>query len=461
MNELGAIDNREVAEVPKLLGVLGALVPAFGAGLALTAAFPVAVPAFGPEPLFDAVPRELLALVAAAYWYRESQRRRYWTGAVAAFAHFMSLLFWLLVAMGEFGKMPWYQSVPALSLLSAYCALYLAALAPLTAMLMARVRLPGPLLFAASLVFLEWLRTHALTGFPWGVWGYSQARNLPLANLASIAGVYGVSALIAGVGAACVDAWRERRWPLGALVFTLGAHVLGAAIWLSDREPPDAQPLRVALLQGNIRQEVKNRGVVAGARIAAVYKQLADQAQAGSDLVVWPESAWPYALKLNSTRFPVERDVPVVVGTVQRGDDGTGRVAHNSSVYVGPGGVVQGSQHKLHLVPFGEYVPMRWLLPVERVVPGMVDFTPGEQAAPLGDERIGVLICYDGIFPAIGRAHALAGAELLANITNDAWYGVTSGPLHHLDFYVFRAIETGRYVVRATNTGYSAVVQPT
>lgn len=438
------------------------LLRAAGAGLMLTASFPMAVPAFGAAPLLDWGPRELFILPAAAYFYAQGLRGAFRGAWVAGFAHFLTLLFWLYVAMNEFGRMPWYQAIPALSLLAAYCSLYLAALPPLFAILLRRVRLPAPLLFGISVVFLEWLRSHALTGFPWGLWGYSQARNLPLANLSAWGGVYLVSAAVAVLGALAFEVGRARggRHLVVLAATTALLHGAGALRLALDREESGVEPISVALLQGNIRQEVKNRGVLAGARVAAVYEELARQAL-DADLLLWPESAWPYALDLDSPWFPVERDVPMVVGVVQGQGRGTEQVAHNSSVYVEPGGRIGGRQHKLHLVPFGEYVPLRWLLPVDRVVPGLIDFTPGTGAHPVGAERIGVLICYDGIFPDIGRAHAAAGAEILANLTNDAWYGRTSGPLHHLDFYVFRAIETGRYVLRATNTGYSAVIRPT
>lgn len=438
------------------------LLTAVAAGLALTAAFPVALPVFGPEPLLDGFPRELLILPAAAFFYAEALRGRVQGAWLAGLVHFVSLLFWLYVAMHEFGGMPWYQAVPPLLLLAGYCSLYLAALPRLFAWLERRVRGPGPALFAAAVVFLEWLRSQLLTGFPWGLWGYSQARNLPLANLAAWGGVYLVSALLAAAAALAYDAWRRRdRLRLAGLLLTaLVVHGLGAARIALDDEDPGAEPMEVALLQGNIRQQIKNQGVLAGARIAAIYRDLAERA-GDVDLVVWPESAWPYALELDDLHFPVEREVAMVVGVVQGQGRGRERVAHNSSVHVRPGGRISGRQHKLHLVPFGEYVPLRGLLPVERVVPGLVDFVPGAGAAPIGDERVGVLICYDGIFPEIGRAHAAAGAWVLANLTNDAWYGASSGPLQHLDFYVFRAIETGRYVLRATNTGYSAVVTPT
>ncbi|MEM6734040.1 MAG: apolipoprotein N-acyltransferase, partial [Myxococcota bacterium] len=384
--------------------------------MSLTLAHPLVLPLFGPTPLLDFGPRELFILPGAAYLYilatrRNTRKRR---ALLVGFVHYATLLFWLDIAMNEFGGMPRYQSLSVLALLAGYLALFTMGLPPLAAWLAARVSVPRPLCFAAAVISLEWARTHALTGFPWGLWGYSQARNLPLANLAAWGGVYLVSACIAVAAAWTVDAARKRAsWTL-LLLFLIGIHLLGALRLWNDTE--QGKSLSVALLQGNIKQELKNQGVASGPQIARVYKKLLDQA-GDVDLAVWPESAWPYSLSLDSEFFTIDRDIGMVVGLVRRGRVEDSRVAYNSSVYVSAGGRIEGGQHKLHLVPFGEYVPLRWLLPVEKFVPGMSDFSPGQRAAPVGPERVGVEICYDGIFPSINRAHVTAGAELLANLT--------------------------------------------
>jgi apolipoprotein N-acyltransferase len=130
----------------------------------------------------------------------------------------------------------------------------------------------------------------------------------------------------------------------------------------------------------------------------------------------------------------------------------------NSAIFVDGGRWITGRYDKRHRVPFGEFVPFRALLPVGKVVPGSLDFTPGESAAPIGEPPLGVLICYDGVFPELARASAREGAGLLVNLTNDGWYGVSSAPWQHRDFYVLRAIETGKPVLRAANNGLSALI---
>lgn len=436
----------------------GRLTASFGAGLAFTAAFPIVLPATGPTPVLDWAPRELLVLPAAAYFFALARMpaRRFRWAFLTALVHFTTLLFWLGLAMVDFARMPLFQAVPAVALLAAYCSLYLAAVPDLAAWLFQRVALPRWILFPAAVVATEWARTHWLTGFPWGVWGYSQARNLPLANLAAFGGVYLVSAVIALAAALLVER-RSRSTLLGVLIC---AHVPGTVRMIAYSDPP-TDGVQVALLQGNIRQDLKNRGTASGPQVAQIYRDLLREAESARvDLALWPESSWPYPHSMSSPRFSVNASVPMIVGLLQTAIAPGGYRAFNSSIYVEAEGEITGSQHKQHLVPFGEYVPLRWLLPVEKVVPGMIDLTPGEKAEPLGPHRVGVQICYDGIFPELGRAHARSGAELLANLTNDGWYGISSGPFHHRDFYVFRAIETDRFVLRATNTGVSAVIGP-
>lgn len=432
---------------------------AIGAGIALTVAFPVVFPVTGPEPIFDWAPRELCVLPAALYFYRLASApgpRVRWA-FLAGFVHFVTLLYWLGLAMVDFARMPLVQAGPAVALLAGYCALYLAVLPDLSAWLFKRVALPRWLAFAAAVVVLEWARTHLLTGFPWGLWGYSQARNLPLAGLAAMGGVYLVSAVLAAVAALIAE---RRSWTLIVSVVLL-VHVPGAQRLVSDSDPREGDGLRIALLQGNIRQDLKNEGVAAGPRVAQIYRDLLREAESRDvDLVLWPESSWPYPHSVSSPRFSVVASVPMIVGVLRTETTAEGYRAFNSSIYVERGGDISGGQHKQHLVPFGEYVPMRWLLPVDKFVPGLVDLTAGERAEPVGPARVGVQICYDGIFPGLARAHARSGAEFLANLTNDGWYGISSGPFHHRDFYVFRAIETDRFVLRATNTGVSAVIGP-
>ncbi|MBI5509155.1 MAG: apolipoprotein N-acyltransferase [Deltaproteobacteria bacterium] len=447
-------------------------------GLALLAgglgalAFPFVLPGLGARPLLDALPRELLILPAAAILYRLSggptrRRGRVLACFVAGVCHFGLLLYWLDIAMVRYGHMPQWQAVPALALLVCYCALYWGALPIVRAWLEELPRLGPPIAFALAVLFLDWLRGVLFSGFPWGLWGYSQARNLALLQLARLAGVSGISfvlAVAAGLGA---EAWQERKTRRGRLLFgrlcavLLSAHAIGAVL-LWTRADDEGDGVRATLVQGNIEQGMKNRDSEFRAQILSVYLRLSAAAEAaGAELVVWPEASWPGHVDVGRARFTeLHNRVPTLLGASTyrwAGDDTT---AYNSALWVDTDGHIAGRYDKQHLVPFGEYVPLRFLLPVEKLVPGMVDFSAGASAAPVGSPATGVLICFDGIFPGIARAEAAAGATLLANLTNDGWYGVSSAPFQHRDFYVLRAVETDRHLLRAANNGLSLFISP-
>ena len=316
------------------------------------------------------------------------------------------------------------------------------------------------------MVLLEWLRTIVITGFPWGLWGYSQTRNLFFLQLASVVGVYGVSWMIALV-AALAGEWVNAEDKIGRRMnfirfagTLLCIYGLGGILFLSS-EMPAGEKLRVGLIQGNIEQTLKSRSSIYRRQIREKYMKLSRTAfDAGANLIVWPEAAWPGHVRAESKALR-DFDLPgdTIMGASTYLKEGKGKhKLHNSAFYFRNKEIV-GRYDKLHLVPFGEYVPLRGILPVEKFVPGMADYSAGQSHAPLAD-KWGVLICYDGIFPEIAREHVLAGATLLANLTNDAWYGVSSAPYQHRDFYALRAVETGRWLVRTANTGISVFFDP-
>jgi len=383
--------------------------PSFGlavvAGLAGALAFPLVIPGCGATPSLDLAPREAAIFVSAAILFRlctatQSLRRRALFGLLAGVVHFGVLLYWLDIAMADYGHMPQWQALPALLLLVASCAAFWAAL-PLVVDLLRRVPALGrPLAFALAVVFLEWLRGTLASGFPWGLWGYSQARNAPLLQLASLGGVYAVSFVIALVGAwgARALSWRGTREGRRAASRCVGllvtSHLVGAVLLWAHTD--DAGPgLRVALLQGNVAQEVKNQDEKFQDAILERYLQLSREATArGVDLIIWPEAAWPGRVLARSTRLEeFAPSVATLIG-VSAYDWVDRRLrATNSAFWIEAGGNVTARYDKQHLVPFGEYVPLGRFLPVDKFVTGMVDFSAGDSARPTGPPGVGVLIC--------------------------------------------------------------------
>lgn len=320
-------------------------------------------------------------------------------------------------------------------------------------------------LYPAAWMLGEWLRGWALTGFTWLQVGYAQI-DAPASGWLPVAGVYGAGALAAFVAGAL--AWallgRDRR----AFALLGGAAVLwgaGAVLARVEWTRPAGPPVEVAIVQGNVAQDRKWRPEMRGPtldRYAALTRRHFD-----ADLVVWPESAMPGFLDtLEAFTRPLAAEAAgrgsvVLAGVPTR--HGPGGRYMNSVVMLGPGPGA-GIYHKRRLVPFGEYLPLSPLIRpvVEALGIRLADFSPGPRdQAPLriGPHVLGVSICYEIAFGEEVRL-ALPEAALLVTVSNDAWFGDSIGPHQHLEMARARAAETGRWLVRSTNTGLSAVVSP-
>ncbi len=230
-----------------------------------------------------------------------------------------------------------------------------------------------------------------------------------------------------------------------------------------------APHLGVALVQGNIDQDMKWNPLFQSQTID-IYRSLSRQAApAGGGLIVWPETAAPFYFQQRDAMQAAVVDVARTSGSAllfgsPSYESDNGRIAYmNSAFLLKPDGTVNGRYDKVHLVPYGEYVPLRRFFPfIGKLVAGVGDFKPGKGFYPLTIDglRLGVLICYEGILPEAARAYKREKSHLLVNMTNDAWFGRTSAPYQHLSMTVFRAIETRLYLVRAANTGISAIIDP-
>jgi len=232
--------------------------------------------------------------------------------------------------------------------------------------------------------------------------------------------------------------------------------------------------LRIALLQGNIPQDVKWSRDFRD-RTMAIYDRLSRQAAKESnassggrlDLLVWPESAVPFFFQDEPQqadkvrRLAQELAVSILLGSPAHESRNGQSSFFNSAYMITPDGTTAGRADKLHLVPFGEYVPWGRFFPfISKIVEGIGDFVPGETARvlPAGGIKLGTMICYEAIFPDIARRYVANGARIMVNITNDAWFGRSSAPYQHLAMAAFRAVETRTPLVRAANTGITAFV---
>jgi apolipoprotein N-acyltransferase len=458
-------------------------------GLLGAAAFPIAFPVGPRRELFASGILEPLAFVCLVPLLvgcrRLSPWRAFGAGMLAGMVFFTGAFWWVNVAMVTFGGMPNWLSIPALELLVAWCALHWAIAAGAVRVVERGLGWPMGWTVAPVWMATELMRNYFCSGFPWANLGYTQTRNLWFHQIASLGGVYLVAFAVALVNGALFEAWRcwrrgERRAPrlllgVAGAALVMG-HVYGAFhVRAMDRAAAVAPRLRTAVVQANIDQKLKMaRGGSRAGTILGRYLPPTEAADAaGAELVIWPEGSYPLA-------FPTGVRSMVGVGLREGG--------YHAGVLVGvdvfdPRNLKKGNENaafllspalgishhyvKNHLVPFGEYVPwsLDEYLPIGNIVGA--SFAPGTDLSPAILKRrdgapvpLGIEICFDAIFPEISRAYAERGAQLLVNMTNDAWYGFSSAPFQFLRMVATRAVETGRPVARAANTGISAFIDP-
>ena len=439
--------------------LLGDALIAITAGLALGFAF--------PRFDWDALAWVALApLLVTALTHRP--RVAFGWGWLTGLVFFAFLLRWLNFTFSVYSSIPFPLTLVPLLALAGYCALYFGLVAAAVSWVGGR-RSPAWALAAAPFLWVaaEWLRGHIMEGFPWGSLGYSQYLRLTVIQVAELGGIHAVSFVVlaanAAVAAAVLLPWRRAA---GALLIA-GVIVGGCLAFGAARlaEPPLPAEARIAVMQPSIEQPLKwdeNHT----ATVVAIYLALARRAgNEHPDLLVWPETASPTILARDErllktlTELAGTLRMRLLVGSVD-GDDTRGY--RNTAFLLTEKGIA-GRYDKIHLVPFGEYVPLSgvfgfvkgWAEFISELEPGSSPVVFPGPPAPFG-----VVICYEGIFPDLYRKFVKGGARLMINMTNDAWFGRTSGPAQHLAMYPLRAVEHRTAVVRAANTGVSAFIAP-
>jgi apolipoprotein N-acyltransferase len=326
-----------------------------------------------------------------------------------------------------------------------------------------------PVVWVAAELARRWI----LGGFPWVLLGSSQAGVTPVVQAASLAGVYGLSALVAFVSSALAlsAAGRGRvRWMAPAAAAGLvGVLVIWGAWRVRDGAlVRGGQPVHVALVQANVLQNEKWDKPRATDILNRYLTMTREGAGRGASLIIWPESSTPFMFEHDPVgRFAItslarELGVALLFGSDQY-EPGPPARLYNSAYLLGPDGQTASVYRKMHLVPFGEYVPLKRLLFfVAPLVESVSDFSPGNAhvVMPLGAHRLSTAICYEVVYPDLVAAFARGGSQLLTTITNDAWYGHSSAPHQHFWQATLRAVEQGRYLVRSANTGISGIVDP-
>jgi apolipoprotein N-acyltransferase len=453
-------------------------------------AFPQPIPFLrgsGGDAVLDLGP--LLGFVAPALLVATAERaaraaRR--PAAAAARATFLAslaahslVLHWTFVVTVVYGGAPAALGLAAPVALASYVAAHSAAFGAIAGWLSRRGRC-GPFAVACAWTAVDLLRSWSASGFPWATLGYAQQANPLLLPLASLGGVYALSFASALGGAAALAALRSlrsRQAPPPGVAFALGCVVaLHLAGPLAAPAAPAGPGLRIGVAQGNIDQGQKWSPEWAD-RTLARYEELTREAVArGARLVIWPETAVPGTLDLEPSfaarvgALAREVGAVLVVGAVGIEASGDDVRFFDSAYLVDAEGRVRDRYDKSHLVPFGEYVPLRGLLgwlfgalargiAPENVTAGAA---PRAVEVPLGEPPgsflAGTPICYELVFPKLVRGFAAGGAGLLLALTNDAWYGRTGAPHQFLAITAVRSAETGIVTARAANTGVSAII---
>ncbi|MBA4366659.1 MAG: apolipoprotein N-acyltransferase [Desulfobacterium sp.] len=418
-----------------------------------------------------------------------SVKNAFYIGLVAGITHYITLLYWLVPTMHTYGNLPIWLGSLLILLLSSYLGLYYAVF---TSFLTKFCKTPSSIAiwFPMVIVSLEFIRSLLFSGFPWELIGYSQFERLNLIQLSDITGVYGISFLIALVNGSLyltllytgkqewqgVKVTKKTAW--GSLVITALIMIIVLAygnvrIQLTDRKIETAEKIKVSVIQGNIDQSLKWNPEYQKITILKYLELSFSTLPDSPSLIVWPETATPFYfsspygsqyLKRLIQEGVKEANISLLFGSPSYKRDGEAVNYYNTAYLLNPDGKEIGSYNKVHLVPYGEYVPLKeWFPFIGKLVAQVGDFKTGTKGSTIlwNQHRMGVQICFEVIFPDLARAMASNQADFFINITNDAWFGTSSGPFQHFSMTVFRAVENKRALVRSANTGISGFIDPT
>lgn len=403
-----------------------------------------------------------------------SIRQAIWLGLVTGITAHVGMIYWIAYVVVHYGHLPFYRGVFIMLLLACYLSLYVAIFAAGIVFLREKIALylTAPVLW----ICLEYGKSYLFTGFPWENLGYSQYSYYFLIQIADIAGVYGLSFLVMLLNATIYEIMTEKSrktivLTIAVFLLWMGVYTYGIARIAQISRIQDAAPgMDVSLIQGNIDQSIKWNEHYQKETID-IYEDLSLRHPVSKErLLVWPETAVPFDyqdesnLKRRVEEIARKSKSWFIFGSMSYEMNESRKDYYNSAYLLSPEGKVHGRYDKVHLVPYGEYVPLRKIFPfITALAADIGDFSTGTGFLPvnIGGKKIGVLICYEGILAEAARSYKNASAELLVNITNDAWFGTSSAPYQHFSMSIFRAIETRLYFVRAANTGISAIVDPT
>jgi len=431
---------------------------------------------------FSLPPILCISLVPLFCWIAaaENSSGAFRRGLASGIVLYCLQLYWIIPVLMQYGNLPWIVALPCLFLLVVYMGFYLAVFATLFFQLNGTVSVWLYGVVPSLWVGLDWLRSWLFGGFPWMDLGYGFWSMPSFLQTADITGHYGYTFIVVLINYLIFTLIDGRISPLRrlagvvmVLVIFLSAAVYSRIRWKEvESSLASARSPMIGIVQGNIEQNLKWSPEQRQQTVASYLElsQLVWQ-QHSPTLIIWPETALPFYPINNALLEPIKQfvktnNVELLTGAPWYEIQDLEKKLidyYNSALLMSADGTFTGSYYKSHLVPYGEYVPLKRYLPfISPLVEAVGDFTPGVVDKPLvaGDIHAGVLICYESIFPDISRAWVKSGANVLVNLTNDAWYGKSSAPYQSWAMTVFRAVETRRSLVRSANTGISGVIDP-
>ena len=389
------------------------------------------------------------------------------------------MIYWITVAMSVYGGIPWAISIFLLIALALLLGLLFFAPLGATIAYINSAGLPPLLAFPAVWVFFELLKTFMFTGFPWNLLGYSQFPAKEIIQISDITGVYGISFFVVFINA-CIFVffsrsvqsrklqYRELVYGLFFIAVTMYYGTTQITKW--EKIIAGGTPVKFGLIQGNINQDHKWD---AGYQMETldIYTKLTEKSfNEGANIIIWPETATPFYFQSEAKLRPIVLDLAkkhmgwLVFGSPVYSYE-KGKMHYlNSAFVISPEGDTAGRYDKMHLVPFGEYVPLKkFLFFVDKLVPAAGDFSSGKEPVLLyaGGYKFGMSICYEIIFPDLVRKLVKNGAEFLVTITNDAWFGKTAAPYQHFIMAGLRAVENRVPLLRTANTGITGYFDQT
>lgn len=434
-------------------------------------------------PTFDLYPLAWVAFVPLllSLWNRKP-KGAFIAGMITGVLYFFGTTYWIYHSISHYGGVSVPASFGVVLLLSLYLGLYAGLFSLVFSLKIKSTRLPAVLLAPVFWVALEFIRSYALTGFPWSSIGYSQYKFLHGIQFADMTGIYGVSFFVLAANGAVADFFIAKKRRVDMPLLSVTPNLIGYAFfafctllifsygfWRLHQDRPGSV-VKVGIVQGNIEQD-KKWDTAYQDEVVSTYKELSSSAALSSpSLIIWPETSLPFYFEHDTAR---SRDLvdfqrtlnsyllfgTVLVKKIPSGDERA--ILSNSAVLLDTGGKVSYIYDKIHLVPFGEYVPLRNVLFfINRLVAGIGDYEPGDRPikATTGFGSFGTFICYEIAFPGLVRKPFSKDGDFIVTITNDAWFGRTTGPYQHFSMAVFRAIENRKPVLRAANTGISGYI---